>query len=227
MDLVELQVALRQFPKAIETIEKSIVDKKLDEMQVRRGLKKLMVLYLRNRKDPKGALSSLAKIKKVLRKSQRQLVDRWIVSLKKIASQNQPMNRNQLVKKVQSKNFVEQVFESQQVHNYLSKEKTPLWRGRAYQRLGEIYQSQPGLGFWNLPETYFKTCIKETPGTRTAQRCYFSLENRVLKLDRQYHESDNVYVAKRNQSLKKWKVKAFSKPSIPSESFGGMGSEDW
>ena len=226
-------VATRQFPKAVLILEEALnTHTWKNEDEKKEALFKYMTIVLKNVELPAKALRTLDNMnKKQLSKKTLKNIKQWKIYLKNWTD-------GKFVKKEEARNllksgnkgsrpahFIEALHQSIVLHKSLSLEQEKLWRARTYSALGKIYENYPSLGFWTLPSTYYETCVYEAPGTKTALKCYYSLEKWVSS------QSNGVQgpslLKLEEPKLKKLKILASKKSGAPSPSFNGSSGEDW
>src|SRR5690606_6557670 len=62
---------------------------------------------------------------------------------------------------------------SQILHKELELDgQDPTQKAKALYLLGQCYERLMDLGFWELNESYYETCIKIAPHTSQAQKCF-------------------------------------------------------
>lgn len=64
-------------------------------------------------------------------------------------------------------------------HEYLTKFKPDAMYSEVLLNMGICYESLQDLGYWTLSEDYYKQCIRETPHSDVALRCYNRLEQSI------------------------------------------------
>lgn len=66
------------------------------------------------------------------------------------------------------------------IHDYFNKYSKPKYATEMYYYAGASYDALKELGFWTLHEMYYEKCVRETPHSAMARKCYESLEQSVL-----------------------------------------------
>lgn len=67
------------------------------------------------------------------------------------------------------------------LHNYLENKKPAAPdKSRALLFLGMSYERLRDLGFWNLNEFYYESCIRTSPHSATAQACYSEWDDSIV-----------------------------------------------
>lgn len=198
LEKLDLLVASRRFDEAIELSESLLNDNnfmKSAPFDYESVLRKYMALMVRVQKNPKKAMAQLDNI---LRwedlpfyladqmQSWRLSLNNWVKEKKRKANL---LARAQLMMNhaKQSQQFqkdhgadVELLRASNDLHEFL---KQPKIKARdmalAYFLLGEVYEVMDDLGYWNLHELYFESCIVKAPEALLARTCYSRLEASV------------------------------------------------
>ena len=76
---------------------------------------------------------------------------------------------------------VEYLRASSMIHDLLIKEKDPKNRAEMFMYLGDSYDVLSKNGYWELPELYYESCIKENPGRNSISRkCFLGYERNIL-----------------------------------------------
>ena len=78
------------------------------------------------------------------------------------------------------RNTVNNLIASSLLHSYLMNEKQRKNKAQAYYLLGNIYDSLILAGFWDLPEVYYEMCIKYSPKSSIAKKCYNRYRDNIV-----------------------------------------------
>ncbi len=228
-DHASLLVATRQFPKAVTVLEEALNSQSMSPQETIKIVKQALFITLKNLNDPQRASQIVQKLQKQrFSKSQNRAFTQWQNYLKSWQN-NQGLSQSSLRKilskqPVLSGNFAKDVHKSLLLHRGLSTEMNKNWRAKIYYALGKMYESLSSFALWNLPETYFETCITEVPGTKQSLKCYYALEARVNSAPTMNLKSPLYNIEKTN--LRKLKALATMEPGSASSFGGGSGSED-
>jgi tetratricopeptide (TPR) repeat protein len=190
-------VATRQYPKAIEVLEKvlespsSFYDSPHEQAS---ALKKYLSLQVRVKKDPSRAVKTLDLFvrNKKLPYYLSTDAENWMESLRAWSREPkagnpttqarrlmQKANRKQKSKGYQAA-MVEHLRATSLLHEALKKTKSEKQRSNIYFSLGTSYDVLTELGLWDLPDVYFEACIRSWPKSKTARKCYRSFERNLI-----------------------------------------------
>ncbi len=64
-------------------------------------------------------------------------------------------------------------------HNYLSKDRKNLEVSKVLFELGEVYSRLRDISFWGLSENYYELCIRKSPHTDIARKCFSEWDNEI------------------------------------------------
>ncbi len=222
MDLAKVQVATRQFPIALETLDSFINQKNTNVDEAMVALKFMLTIAIRNQNSLKEALAITEKnIKNPVFKSKVETLKIWQKYLKQWAQVKPPMTLVKAMEPGQSENkndelFAENVHKSLILHQQLNLTTEPKTRADILYALGRIYEQNESIGFWELPDQYFEACIQEFPYTKMAKKCYFALEARL----RSNYRLDGTNVLPRLEQTHLLNLKPFTIER--SDTSGGM-----
>ncbi|OQW46410.1 MAG: hypothetical protein A4S09_05420 [Proteobacteria bacterium SG_bin7] len=197
----EVYASTRQFNLAIDEYNKIIhVRENIVEIpfEVERALKKVLALEVRVFNDPKKALLlmndflSQTDLPHFLRREAtiwRDDLMAWEKEnhSKKMNKIDYKKNIEKLILSAQLKNtsgerdepFINYLRATALGHEYLNKFKSDAMYSEILLNMGICYESLQDLGYWTLSEDYYKQCIRETPHTDIALRCYNRLEQSI------------------------------------------------
>jgi tetratricopeptide (TPR) repeat protein len=186
LDQANFLVALRNFNGAIDVLMKSLKDKSLPSPLAREtATRKLMALSVRVEQDPKGLLKTVEQLEKVqgLPESLRSSFPAWKKDIRswqalpktsearlqlaeKLIAQDQERGSGEL------SGDILLLRASQILHSELEQDnQTPTQKAEVLFLLGQCYERLMDLGFWELNESYYETCIELAPHTPQAQKC--------------------------------------------------------
>jgi hypothetical protein len=228
MDHAQLLIATRQFPKAVDVLEQGLMTLHNDWPTKNKMITLALTVTLKNLGSPERALEVLSAIPKSQMDSKMQknfkawasYLNQWKDGKLKNQSSHRQIIKS---KKPYGRHLVETLHNSLILHQGLSTETSQQNRAMIYHQLGQIYSKYPGLGTWNLPETYFETCIYEWPGTKIALKCYYDLESQIAKSSLR---KTSPWMEFETANLKKLKVLATKKRGSMKSSSSGSGSDD-
>src|SRR5262249_9382005 len=89
------------------------------------------------------------------------------------------------------------------LHDYLKSKKNGKSLAEVYYLLGNAYEVLDDLGYWNLHEVYYESCISSAPKTDLAKHCYSRLEESVYS---GFSGSSGVHIPP-NETLRLKKLK--------------------
>lgn len=233
LEHTQVLVATRQFSKAISVLESGLNREPWKDSEKKdEALERLLTIILKNEENPNQALEILGHLNlNQLSPKTLKEIPKWKDYLKKWASGklDKKEHQRELLKSrnkgARPHHFVEALHHSVILHKSLSTEQEKLWRARTYGALGLIYEAYPTLGFWSLPGHYFETCIYESPGSKTALKCYYDLESHIQKESQGFQGQALLKLEEMN--LKKLKALASVPKQGPTSSQSGPGSESW
>jgi hypothetical protein len=191
-------VATRQFDKAINTLEGvlqspvSFYDNPHEQVI---ALKKYLSLEVRVKQDPARAAKTVERFL-----AQQKLpyflamdAESWLKSLRSWTAskkvQEAPLAKAKALLKSAEKlqtttgfqtGLVENLRATALLHEALRLTKDNKVRAEIYLLLGKSYDSLSDLGLWDLPEVYYEACVRITPKSDMAKRCYKSFERSVI-----------------------------------------------
>lgn len=183
MDLAKSKVALRQFDQAIQVLNGAVESEQVEAKDKMEALKLLLAISVRNMESTKEAAQIVeqAKKQKALVNNQK-ILDAWYKDLSSWNFKEQGMKPEQALQvrgELTSKDFVKLLRKSFFLHGYLRSHQDRRLRAQVMFTLGQIYEAQPSLGFWELPDQYYEACIYQLPQSQIAKKCFFSLEKRL------------------------------------------------
>ncbi len=226
LDHAHILIATRQFPKSVEVLQKGFFAPTTLNGQRDEILKTMLTVTLKNLNSPQQALNIVNETpEKMISPEIRDQLKTWKIYLKKWVKSDVASSVRELIAQNQNdaQHFVKNLHDSTLLHNSLSSEKDASVRAETYYALGKIYENIPQVGSWNLPETYFETCIYQNPGSKMALKCYYDLESR-LKEDSERKQTKLLIIEQ--AKLNKLKAVAKNPPDKSNKMTGGFGFED-
>lgn len=197
----DLLVASRRYDEALTTLESVIDDNKEGRdfpFEVERALRRYLSLMVRVKKEPSRAITKLDQFleRKAVpyyliedtRKWKKSL-ESWSSSIKGGTSAKNPIRtaKNMIQKARKGQEYrkdhssdVEYLVATTILHDGLTGMKRASQLAEAYFLLGESYEVLGDLGYWNLHEFYFESCVREWPKGPLARKCYERLEESVF-----------------------------------------------
>jgi hypothetical protein len=192
----ELYLASRQFEKAKRTFLDVVYDQKDPNGRRMEALREWLVIEVRVSPDPREALTELEKIKKkvALAPYEADEIQEWIISLRRWENEG-PLVVDKLAKAENlvrqglggpdplrgRKGTVELLRATALLHSLKEDKIAPEKRAKVLYLLGLAYSELPFFFADELPELFLESCIREFPGTETAQRA-FSLYKEIVTL---------------------------------------------
>lgn len=76
--------------------------------------------------------------------------------------------------------YVDYLRASTLLHQELGKNITKKNRAEVLYYLGVVYGLLSDSGFWELPDVYFESCIRELPKSQLAKACYSRYEQDII-----------------------------------------------
>lgn len=191
-------VATRQFDKAIDLLEgvlKSPAQLLDDPHEQVDSLRKYLSLEVRVKNDPARAAALLEKFL-----GQRDLpyfiaadAEVWLKSLRdwqreKGAAAPALSRAQALTRKAKSlqatggyqSGYVDFLRVSSILHEGLRATSNMKDKARYYEMLGQSYETLSEMGIWDLPEVYYEACVRSSPKSEEAKRCYREFERTIV-----------------------------------------------
>ncbi len=198
VEKVDLLVALRRFEEAEKYMEARLKDQnylKDAPFDFETLLRKYFSLMIRIENNPNRPLKELDRILSE-NKMPVYVADQargWRTSLREWSRSLPPkkfdlleQSRARLKRGRELQQFpkdhtgdVEFLRATQMLHEYLRSQPGVEKRADAYLLLGQAYEVLDDLGYWNLHEVYYESCIKAVPKTDLAKQCYGRFEASV------------------------------------------------
>lgn len=197
----EVYASTRQFTQAIDEYNKIMhVRENLVEVpfEVERALKKTLALQVRVFNEPKKAIVLVndflaqADLPHFLKREATIWRDDLMAwqkegKVKRMDKKEYKKNIEKLILSAQLKRssmerdepFINYLRATALGHEYLNKFKPDPAYSEVLLNMGICYESLQDLGYWTLNEDYYKQCIRETPHTDIALRCYNRLEQSI------------------------------------------------
>ncbi len=76
--------------------------------------------------------------------------------------------------------YVDYLRASSILHESLMKPLSKEIRAETFYYLGVVYELLGDSGFWELPDVYFESCVRESPGSKMAKKCYRKYEQGIV-----------------------------------------------
>jgi len=198
----DLLVASRRFDEALTTLE-SIVDDSSEArdfpFEVERALRRYLSLMVRVKKEPSRAMTKLDRFleRKAVPYYLLEDTRKWRKSLEAWSGSITTPASNVKDPIVAAKGIIQKARKGQEyrrdhsadteylvatsiLHDGLTGMKRASQLAEAYFLLGESYEVLGDLGYWNLHEFYFESCVREWPKGPLARKCYERLEESVF-----------------------------------------------
>lgn len=197
LEKTELLVATRKYDEAKNLLEDALMNTDYIQNQpfdYEAALKRYLVLTVRLKPDPDRASETFRKVldKKAVPYYLSKKVEQWKKSLdywgnnKKKISPSLNAAKNMVRKARGAQSFekdhvadVEFLRATSMLHNLLITKTPSATKAQVYYMLGEVYEVLDELGYWGLHETYYESCIRETPNTRVSSRCFQRLQESI------------------------------------------------
>ncbi len=199
LERAELLTALRNFGPALKEYQKIVSDTdfaSVHPQEWKKAVRQALVLSVRVKEDPGGAKKIVAS---ALANSKapallKETLTAWERDLKKWkeeprADSSTLSDAEKLLGEAdRSRNYpadhssdVLYLRATTVLHDYLERHPKDGDTARALLLTGTAYEALEGLGLWSLPELYYKSCIRMSPGTDVAKSCYQSYEKSVYQ----------------------------------------------
>lgn len=196
LEQADLLIALRNFKKAEELLEKEIDAVKFSPekmFEIENLVHKYLVVSLRTQKKQSEISKSLSKLKskKALPKYIGKKIDTYLSSLKSwkpVRGETELEKARKLVKRANQKKdytydasgLVESLRASKLLHSFIQKQNSSQKDlAESYLLLGQAYQSMNEPSYWDLHESYFARCISALPKSYLAKSCFKYYKNSV------------------------------------------------
>ncbi|MGE0764347.1 MAG: hypothetical protein AB7N80_13785 [Bdellovibrionales bacterium] len=197
---VDLIVAIRRYDEAAKYLETLISDDKYVQnypFEFENLLRKYMSLMIRVENSPERPLRELDRVLKIKNVPVYVLEQAraWRTSLQEwkqdVGRKNVRKIKNDLLQQAgdrvrrgtQQQQFakdhagdIEFLRATRMLHDYLRTQPPVSKRAEAYLLLGQAYEVLDELGYWNLHEVYYESCIKAAPKTAVATKCFGRFE---------------------------------------------------
>ena len=195
IEKAELLVATRRFDRAIQLLEKELLNttafgRQLFEQD--RALKKYLALMVRVKRNPLKASLFLEKYakRKDLPFYLKGYISEWRSELAMISSLEPAKKRlikdaKKLIARATKDinpevHYITLLRASDLLHLSLKDLKNKKEKATVYKLLGTCYENLPDLGIWGLAEEYYEHCVTTLPKTKTAKQCYKKFEQNLL-----------------------------------------------
>lgn len=197
LEKAELLVATRKYEEAKKLLESSLMNTDYIQNQpfdYEAALKRYLVLTVRLKPDPERASATFRKILdlKAVPYYLSQKMEQWEKSLEYWSNDKRKVSPSlneakKMVRKARSSQSfekdhvadVEFLRATSMLHNLLLVKSPSTTKAQVYYMLGEVYEVLDELGYWGLHETYYESCIRETPNTKVSSRCFQRLQESV------------------------------------------------
>lgn len=220
---VDLIVATKKYDEAARYVESLVTDSDFVQkypFELESVLRKYLSLMIRVENDPHRPLLGLQKVLRsdVLPLYIREVVTAWESSLKDWKKQTLKPSKKDLFsqgseqikaagkRQEYSKDHsgdIEYLRATRLLHAFLRQDPPPQQRAQAYLLLGQAYEVLDDLGYWNLHEVYYESCVKTSPKSETAKKCFNRFEASVYL---GYSGSSGVHIpAQEREKLKQLK----------------------
>ncbi|HAG91784.1 MAG TPA: hypothetical protein DCL41_07925 [Bdellovibrionales bacterium] len=191
---LDLMIAARKYKEAYDFVEKEITRPGIVDQSPMRFeglLRKHLALSLRLNEKPQVALDNLNRVleNKKLPPYLEKQVKAWRDSLKgwthfKKKGDLVQLAEARIAKALKLQEFsydhagdVEYIWATDLLHESLLKKQDPRKEAKAYYLLGRAYEVLDDLGSYGLHEAYYEACIKRSPKSKIARRCYDRFES--------------------------------------------------
>lgn len=199
LERVDLMVAARKYEEATRLLEGLMADKEYVQnfpFDFEAALRKYLSLMIRAENNPERPLRELDRIleHKEIPYYVAEQAHAWRNSLlewsrtnmKKLKKNPLAEARKRIARAGEIQQFakdhagdIEYLRATALLHEYLRSTKAPKEMADAYFLLGQAYEVLDELGYWNLHERYYESCITSAPHSNLARMCYGRLEASV------------------------------------------------
>lgn len=195
-DKMAIFVATRQYEPALKEFEKTLSSSRGDVHKLESAVRMALAVSVRAKQSPQDALRVLDLVQSSpdLPKSTERLLKPWRASVVSWMAENEKNKatptlktaEDLIVKAEASKTYfadsigdIEYLRATAILHELVRTMKASETRAQAYYALGKCYDALRDLGFWDLQDMYYESCIKDAPHTPLAVRCYGKLDESV------------------------------------------------
>lgn len=199
LERVDLLVAARKYEESTRLLEGLMADKEYAQnfpFDFESALRKYLSLMIRAENDPDRPLRELDRILEIkeIPYYVAEQARAWRTSLlewsrgKHKKAKRKPLAeaRERIARAGEVQQFakdhagdIEYLRATALLHEHLRGTKDPKELADAYFLLGQAYEVLDELGYWNLHERYYESCITTAPKSSLARKCYGRLEASV------------------------------------------------
>lgn len=200
LEKAEIYMAVRDFDKALQAFDQAAYakDATMKPQTLELAAEKSLAIAVRVKKDPDLANEMVSRILdsqtapvflKLKARHWKQSIQQWqkeektkpkkLNAQQMLASANNLMNRGWRVESeaINSRaGLVEFLRASSLLHDILSDRANAKVYGEALYSAGLVAESLRQINLWTLHEAYYESCIRYSPYTNLAKRCYLRLE---------------------------------------------------
>lgn len=200
LERVDLLVAARKYEEAVQLLEGLMRDGDFAQsfpFDFEAALRKYLSLMIRAENNPKRSLKELDRILEMKdlpyyvgeqARSWRTSLLEWGKSAAKKSKKNLlAQARDRIARATEIQQFakdhagdIEYLRATALLHEFLRTNKNAQSMADAYFLLGQAYEVLDELGYWNLHERYYESCITNAPRSELAKKCYGRLEASVF-----------------------------------------------
>lgn len=211
IERADLMVASRRTDEAIHFLESTLNDQSFIQnfpFDFESALRKYLALILRTENKPERPLKELDRVLEIkgvpfyvteqARAWRGSLLEWSRTQNKKIKKDKLAQARDRIARAAEVQQFakdhagdVEYLRATVLLHEFLKISQNAKQKAEAYFLLGQSYEVLDELGYWNLHEVYYETCVKTSPRSPLARGCYSRLEASIYM---GYSGSSGVHV---------------------------------
>ena len=199
MELAEIFVATRQFDRALESMQTIVESKSVaqeDRFAYQRAVRNYLAIAVRVKGDPKLAQGLVEKLRANPNAAEYLKDDavHWGRSLDAWAMESKRGKQDKFQKALrlvtQARKLQEYPFDggadvlylraTALLHEYLETTHEKQKMSEAMYHLGRCYEVLSDIGQWFLQDTYYEACVRNTPKTEIAKRCFQRYEFSVF-----------------------------------------------
>jgi hypothetical protein len=211
----DLLVAMRNYKGALKELENVLTDKQYlqsNPFEQERALRKYLALSIRVNNDPAEARKLMQKLlksdvkpiylqdhikawEKSLAKWERELKSSKKKKAGGLKEARRLVKQAQVVQEfpVDNSGDVYYLRATNLLHDYLAEEKKKTNAIEALYLLGSSYEVLANIGLWDMSDVYYEACIRQSPHTTMAERCFKRWEQNMYL---GYSGSGGIFIPK-------------------------------
>jgi hypothetical protein len=194
IEKTQLLISLRQYDKAKSMLNQLLTTQEQENKynaRYERALSYYLLISLRAQKQWDETLKFLIakSATKNIPPRLRSTIKDWVRDLSYWIDNKDKLNKNSqapqiILKRNKSqygdRNMINNLVASTLLHDSLSSEGSNLKKAKIYLLLGSIYDQILTEAYWDLPETYYESCIRHAPMTPLAKQCFGHFRDNIV-----------------------------------------------